>query len=71
MGTITLSLATWWEIIISFGTIIVGVLYIGFAITVRMMQLKKKLGDSPEEKQLAKHENPPNIIQAQTYNNSN
>ena len=34
MGTIAMSVATWWEIIITFGAIVVGIVYIVFAFTV-------------------------------------
>ena len=34
MGTITMSVDTWWEIIICFGTILTGIIYIVFSVAV-------------------------------------
>ena len=55
MGTITMSVNTWYQILICFGTIGTGVVYIVFSITVFNIQLKDKLNqpegeEKPEEK---------------------
>ena len=48
MGTITMSVDTWWEIIICFGTILTGIIYIVFSVAVFFTQFKNKINEPGE-----------------------
>ena len=64
MGTITMTFDIWWKILICFGTIATGVVYIIFSISVIDNQLKSKLSpvenEGKEENKAENKAEPPN-----------